>query len=402
MEVKPPGVPTRPASRAPVLFAYGFRPFFLLAGLMAATGLAVWLLALATGTLSADGPAPRWWHGHEMLFGFVSAAVAGFLLTAVPNWTGGKALSGGPLIALVALWLAGRLAVNPIIPLPPVAALLVDAAFYPCLAAAVGPAIVRCGQRQNLLFPGLLLVLGVANGLDHALGAGWVQTDVGQRLAVGVMALILAIIGGRVVPAFTVNALRSRGVDVTPVGWSGLDTAALAAVVLLLLADVSGVGAGPTGLIALATAVLHGARLLRWHGHRVLDQPIVWVLHLGYAWLVAGFALKAAWLLAGTGTSTSWLHALTAGAFSTMILGIMTRAALGHTGRPLEVSPTVVAAYGVLTAAALARVCAPFWTGTGYQHAVTLAGGLWILAWVLYLVVYVPILLSPRADGRPG
>ena len=388
----------------PLIFTYGFRPFFLLSGLAAPVLLAAWIAVLATGSWP-DGavPAPAW-HAHEMLFAFVAAAVAGFLLTAVPNWTGTKALSGWPLAGLIGLWLAGRIALLPFAGVPLPVAALVDLAFLPALGVALAGPLVVAGKIRNTAFLALLGVLTAANLLFHLdwLGVLPGGTALGETLAIGVVLMMVAVIGGRIVPAFTRNALRPRGLDGTIVSRPWLEKVTLLSTLLMIPADLALPGGVVAGLLALVAALAHGLRLAGWQPVKTLDQPILWVLHLGYGWVPAALALKAAHLLGAGVDGSSWVHALTAGAFATMILAVMTRASLGHTGRMLVVTRPTVAAYLLLTVAAVLRVVAPELQGGLYRTALEGAGAAWIAAFALYLYVYAPILLGPRADGRPG
>lgn len=393
-----------PAARTrPALLAGGLRPFFLLAGLQAVVTVAVLVTALHAGTWPADALPLTRWHGHEMLLGLVAAAIAGFLLTAVPGWTGREPYAGAPLAALALLWLAGRLALAPGVPLPGWLAAAVDLAFFPALAVALATPLIRAGQARNLGFLAILAGLFLANLGFHLSARGGVALPFDPLLAtVDLIAVLVAVVGGRIVPAFTLNALAARGVGtaVRPKPW--LDRLAIAALVLVLAGDLVFPATAAAGVLAGAAALLHAWRLTRWQGHRTLHTPLLWVLHLGYAWLPAGLALKATWLLTGAPPAANWLHALTAGCFATMILAVMTRAALGHTGRALVAPRPMVAAYLLLTAGALMRVLAPALAPGAYLAAVGLAGTLWGLAFALFVVVYAPILLGARVDGKPG
>ncbi len=393
-----------PRRRTPLaLFAYGFRPFFLLAGLSAPALLVAWLLVL-NGILPSDGAvAPVSWHAHELLFGFTAAAIAGFMLTAIPNWTGAAPVTGAPLAALAALWLAGRIA-----SLPPLAtgwvAGAIDLAFFPALGAAVAIPLLRAGKWRNTAFLVLLALLTAGNLLFRLDWLG-VATDGAARgiaLTTGVVLLMVAVIGGRIIPAFTRNALRARG-DGTEVGGPCiLDALALATTAAMVVADLT-LPSGPlAGALALAATVAHGMRLARWRGDRTLGQPILWILHLGYGWIAVALALKAAWLLGGLALGAAWLHALTVGAFGTMILAVMSRATLGHTGRPLVAPRGTVVGYALLTLAAAVRVASPLLPGALPGDGLTVAGLLWTAAFALFVHDYAPLLLRPRGDGRPG
>lgn len=395
--------PAYRGNAGPLFFAAGFRPFFLFAAMQAAVSLPIWLAVYAGGIDLRLPFAPTLWHGHEMVFGFAGAAIAGFLLTAVPNWTNSPPVSGRPLMVLFVLWLAGRIAffLAGWLPAPVVAA--ADLGFVPYLAWLVGRPLVAVGKMRNIVFLPILALFLLANLAVHvqaALGAGDVMAGVYLGLTV-VLALIV-IVGGRIIPSFTQNWLRMAGrpVDIKAVGWIEKG-GALASMILGMVLAVFWPGSAVTGVVLLAAAAIHGLRLCRWHGHSTLANPILWVLHLGYLWLVLGLGLLGlSSFVAGLPASAA-LHALTAGCVGTMVLAVMSRAALGHSGRPLVVARAVSWAYAALSAGSLLRVIAP-WFDEG-QMALTHAGGsLWALAWGVFVVVYWPVLTKPRVDGRPG
>jgi len=384
------------------LFAQGLRPFFLGAGVHAVVVMAGWIAVLATGAWPDHAGDMVAWHGHEMLFGFAAAAIAGFLLTAVPNWTGSRGYAGAGLAALFTLWLAGRLAVSPLLAVPPAPAALLDVAFFPAVAALVLPSIIQARNRRNYVFLGLLSLLTVGSAFYHLDRLGLVPGAWawGQAVALHGVLFMVALIGGRIVPSFTSSTLRRQGraLEIKPGG--RVDRLALGLLPLLAVLDLADPDGVATGVVALLAGLVHGLRLSRWHGVKTLGQPILWVLHLAYLWIPAGLLLKAAWVLVGAEVGMAWVHALTIGAFATMILAVMSRAALGHTGREIVAARPTVAAYLLVTGAALARVAAPLFPDMGTAYAV--AGALWIAAFSLFTLVYAPILLRPRADGRPG
>ena len=387
------------------VFAYGFRPFFLLAGLYGAFSILAWLVWLAGGSGPSSGPSftPTVWHGHEMVFGYAAAVIGGFFLTAVPNWTGTAALRGAPLLWLSAIWLCGRLAMwaSGALPAPLVA--VVDLAFLPALAAACALPLWRARKTRNLIFLPILFLLWVANLLVHLEAMG-VWEGVGRPgliLAIDAVVLLVVIVGGRIVPSFTGNALKARGSQVEVVSRSRVDKAAIVSVLCLLVAEIVAVDTA-TGVVALAAAVLNGLRMAGWRSLTTRGQPILWVLHLGYAWVVVGLACKAGAMLAGIPSESAALHALTVGAIGTMTLAVMSRAALGHTGRPLVVRPAVTVAYLLVSVSALARVAAAEVVPELYDEALLLAGLSWAAAFAIFSTVYWPILARPRADGKPG
>jgi uncharacterized protein involved in response to NO len=383
----------------PAILGYGFRPFFLLAGIHAAIAIPVWLVSLlGHGSYRSPLP-PLTWHAHEMLFGFILAAAAGFLLTALPSWTGQRGYAGVPLLGLSALWIAGRLVTSLPLGLPALMVAVIDLAFIPVLVLTILPALIRSKNLRNSVFIVMLAALFAANLHFYLAGATSVDP---LLLAINVILLMVAMVGGRTLPAFTSSGLKQQGIDIKIPRYPPLDIAALMAVLAIIIIDVFFQGTTIAAVAATLAAILLSLRLARWQGYRTLHDPIIWVLHVAYAWLPVGLALKAAWLFGAPIPDTSWLHALTAGAFSTMILAIMSRAALGHTGRELVAPRLVVIAYYLITIAALLRVFGPILQAEAWRFWMIASGLTWSLAFVLFVVVYAPILCSHRADGRAG
>jgi len=339
-----------------------------------------------------------------MIFGFVATAIAGFLLTAVPNWTDTPRLQGRPLAALVAVWLAGRLALWLAAWLPGAAVTAIDLLFVPLLAGAVGRPIWRRRLRRNYPVAGVLGLLTLANAVVHAgvLGGSPLLARRGLYLALYAVLGLLAIISGRIVPLFTRNALLRRGLDVavesrTAVEWS-LALVMAAAIGLTLFAE----GSRPAGVASLACSALLVVRQARWQPARVLDQPILWVLHAGHAWLAIGFLCQGISALSPSFPASTALHALGAGAIGTSIIAVMSRVSLGHTGRELEASRSVAIAYVLVIAAGAVRVFAPLAFPTAYRSTVVAAGCLWAAGYGLFAVSNATLLTRPRVDGRPG
>lgn len=394
---------TESAPRRFALFAYGFRPFFLAAGLSAVLVVPAWLVMVARGTMPLGALPPQLWHAHELFYGFVGAALAGFLLTAVPSWTGAKGFAGWPLAAVTSAWLLGRIAfaLANVVPLWALAA--AELAFLPGVAALLVPPLVRSRNRNTPL----LLVLTALWITDAVFLAGLARQDPllasrSLRVAIDLMLIVVTVIGGRIVPSFTANALRRRGEapEIRSLPW--LERAVIALMVAVALVDLWQPDGATAGWLAALVAIAQGVRLSGWRSLRARGEAILWVLHLGYAWMPVGFALKALWLLAGLEWAAHWQHALTMGVFGTMILAVTTRAALGHTGRELTVSGSIAAAYVLLALGVAARVFAPgLWPA---QHLWTLlaSGLLWTAAFAVYVVVYAPILVFSRLDGKPG
>lgn len=371
----------------------GFRPFFLFGAIYAALAVPFWLWSYFGG-----GPAGPMvalgWHAHEMIFGFLGAVMAGFILTAVPNWTGRLPLSGPPLAALAGLWLVGRAAM--LLHPEPLSTAVLDLLFPFGLAAAVWREIVAGRNLRNAPVALLLTLFALANLLDHAGGVFPAVEGYGIRLALAVAALLISLIGGRVTPSFTRNWMARTGRGPLPAQPGLLDRIALAATAASLASWIAVPDARLPAAGLLASSVLLLARLVRWRGYQALREPIVLVLPLGYFWLAAALALLG---LAGLAPSlvpaTSAIHALTAGAVGTMTLAIMTRASRGHTGRTIEADAATVAIYAMVTLGALLRVLAPF---AGDLHApfLVLGGFSWSAAFALFAVAYGPMLVSRR------
>ncbi len=392
---------------AGIFLGYGLRPFFLFAGIYATIVMSWWAAWLAFGAgnslVPAALPAPMW-HGHELLFGFAVAVIAGFLLTAVPSWSGTPILPRPRLVALVAVWLAGRAAVWLGGALPAILVAAVDIAFPLVLAVLVAGPIFTRSARRNAVFVVVLLVLAAANAMVHleAMAVTGATAGPGLLLAADAIVVLIVILGGRVIPAFTGAALRRRdgeaGLRTSP----ALDVLAILSVVAVLAIDLALPGTEASGIAALIAAALQAARLAGWRGLACLDEPILWVLHLGYLWIVAGLLLKGLADIGWGADPTAALHALTAGAIGTMTMGVMSRAALGHTGRALEVSSATTAGYVLVSLGALARIVGPLALPDHYGAAMTAAALLWAGGFALFSVVHWPILTRPRVDGRPG
>ncbi|MDR3439749.1 NnrS family protein [Telmatospirillum sp.] len=381
----------------PVLRA-GYRPFFLLAGLEAALMVPAWLLLWLGGHGFALSYAPALWHGHEMLFGFGSATVAGFLLTAVPNWTGGAPLKGRPLLVLVTIWLAARIAFDLGGLLPPIVAATAAIAFLPSLAFVLARPLIAAGKPRNLIFLPILglMTLSQAMVLAEMLGVGSLGRN-GLLGGIFILLLMIAIIGGRIIPGFTANGLRVKGIVVQPKSHPGLEKAAILSLALAGLAWTIAPDSAPAGLLALLAALTNAARLPGWQGWKTTGVPLLWVLHLGFAWLPLGLALLGLSCFLPSLPMQNALHGLTAGCIGLMTVGVMSRVALGHSGRPLQPARATVAAYILIALAGLVRCF-----GINDSLALELSGFLWSAGFLLFFAVYAPICLRPRPDGRPG
>ncbi len=378
-------------------FSYAFRPFFLLAAAWAVLAPIVLIAALAGAGWTAEALPLFRWHGHEMIYGVVSAAIAGFLLTAAPTWTNTPPVSGWPLAALALLWIAGRIVASPLTGLHATPAVLIELAFFPALAFLLARPLITTRNVRNYPFLLLLLLLFVADAAFHAFLAGWLTLPFDPlRFAMNIVLVLVVVVGGRIIPAFTRNALvrEGRGTSIAPA--AGLERASLAAIAAVVVVDLIAAGSWAAGVIAAVAALLVAARLAQWEGHRTWRMPIVVILHIGYGWVAVALGLKAVWLLTQAPWAANWLHAQTAGVFGTMILAVMTRVALGHTGRPLVVHRAIIAAYALVVAGALVRIFGPALLPIGAVHVFTCAVALWAGAFAIFLAVYAPILLGPR------
>ena len=420
---------------APAILSYGFRPFFFLGALYAMLVVPFWVWAHQTGYQLAGPFAGHDWHAHEMIFGFVSAVIAGFILTAVPNWTGRLPLSGTRLAVLVALWVIGRLACA-FVP-NPWAALVLDMLFPVVLGVAIWREVIAGKNIRNMPIAALLTFFALANFLHHyevmAIAApvsqhemvvghqhdaapaggheheaaavlsqneapGLLSQGLAERLALGVTTILLALIGGRIIPSFTRNWLVKQGSAQLPAPFGLLDKAALVATVLSIIGWIVAPEALGTGVMLILAGLLLGARLLRWQGWATWREPIVLVLHVGYLWLAAGVGmLGAAVFWPDLIAPDAAIHTLTAGAVGTMTLAVMTRASLGHTGRVIASDVVITLIYAAICLGALLRVAATL-VPVFYSELIMAGGMVWSLGFALFVLRYTPILWQPRLD----
>lgn len=380
----------------PAVLTWGFRPFFLAAGLWAVVALAIWIVVLHTGLALSSRLDPLAWHIHEMLFGFVMAAVAGFLLTAIPNWTGRQPISGAPLGFLTGLWLLGRVACLISQMLPIWFAIAADLAFPVALLAIVAREIIAAKNRRNMPMIMPIAVLGIANLLMHLEAAGVaISTGLGWRLGLAAVLALVSVVGGRIIPSFTHNWLVTRQVKDLPAPHGLADRLALGSLHAGLFGWAFIPAARVVGALLLFGAIFNLWRLMRWQGARTTAEPLLFILHIGYGWLCIGVALLGVSILISAVPTSAGIHALTVGAIGTMILAVMTRVTRGHTGRQLTSDPTTTVLYGCVIAAALTRVATTF--ATVWSMPLLIASGcFWIAAFILFITHYSPMLLQPR------
>lgn len=378
----------------PEFLKEGFRPLFMAAGIWAALAAPLWV-AVWTGVISYDGAfAPQVWHIHEMMFGFIAAAVGGFILTAVPNWTGRLPVRGLPLAGLALFWLAGRVAVWFSASIGPIATAAIDLLYLTALVLCVANEIFAGRNWKNAPVLVALALLAGANGLFHLEAAEIAETgDLAIRLSIAVMALLVALIGGRVVPSFTRNWFRKNDGPEIAGPMVGFDRIVLAVSIVALtawtaLGEGQAVGAG----LAIA-GLLNLARLARWRGWATMGEGLVMILHVGYLWLAVGLILLGVSMLQDAMTTAAALHMLTLGAMGTMTLAVMTRAILGHTGRDLHAGPGTMAIFACVTVAMVLRVAYAFAPTVDLIWA---SAGFWTAAFALFVWIYAPLTYRPR------
>ena len=389
------GAERRRANAPPPILRHGFRPFFLMGSAFAAFAVLQWLAHLAGLAVLPGALDPLAWHQHEMLFGFASAIVAGFILTAIPNWTGRLPVNGWRLAALSCLWLAGRLAMLASGSIGDTAAALIDSAFLVVLASLIIREIASGRNWRNLAPATLIALLAAGNAAFHLEHRYGVALDgIGTRVGIAALAMLLGMIGGRIVPSFTRNWLVKRQVAGLPAPFGKLDKAALVTLATALLGWVILPENPIVGALLAIAGVVQIIRLARWQGFRTFVEPLVLILHIGYGWLGLGVLLLGIVQLVPPFGDLAALHALTTGAFGTMMLAVMTRATLGHTGRSLAADGWTVAIYAAVTMGASARVVSPLFPEQTWLNA---AGLLWAGAFLLFALIYGPMLLRDDA-----
>ncbi|HEY7764227.1 MAG TPA: NnrS family protein [Aestuariivirgaceae bacterium] len=394
------GRPRNPYPSVISLFSYGFRPLFLGAAIWAIVAVALWSASVAGLWPLGGGYGALPWHAHEMLFGYGSAVVAGFLLTAVPNWTGSLPIAGWRLAFLFLIWCLGRLAFLVIDTLEPVTAAIIEGLFLPLLLVAVAREVVVGRNWRNLPPLALVTLLAAGNIAFHADILTGGAAGLGLRIGVVALVALIVLIGGRITPSFTHNWLMRAGSSKLPAPFGLLDKLATVTAGAALGVWVVGPAAPMTALLFFAAASLVALRLARWQGIRVWREPLLVVLHVGYAFVPVGFFLGAVsilWPAALLGTAA--LHAWTVGAVGLMTLGVMTRATRGHTGREQTASMMTVAIYTAMFAAACLRIAAGFFP-LAYLTLLELSAALWVAAFTLFLIEYGPMLVRPRLGSQ--
>jgi uncharacterized protein involved in response to NO len=382
-----------------VLFALGFRPFFLLAGVFALFSVAGWVAVFAGGLTLETQYGQLAWHSHEMIFGYAAAVIAGFLLTAVRNWTERPTPTGNLLAGMATLWIFGR--ILPLFPqiFPAGFTALIDLTFLPALIAGIGLPMVRAGERRNLLFLPLLALFWAADVLVHAelFGMAPELARKGIVLGLDLIILLIVIMGGRVIPFFTERALPGVAMS----RWPVIEWLAPLTVIVFLAVEFFVADSLWSAIFAALAACTNAIRLAGWYTNRYWRVPLLWVLHAGYAWVVVGFLLRAG---AGLGLVPPQftIHAFTVGGIGVLTLGMMARVSLGHTGRPLTVGAAMTAAFVLINLSAVARGLLPIFFPDWFVQLIAASGALWLAAFLIFMAIYAPVLTQPRVDGRPG
>ncbi len=392
----------RRAYTGPALFSVGFRPFFLGATLFAGLAVLLWLGAFAHGAALGPQSDAMSWHAHEMIFGFIGAVVAGFLLTAVPNWTGRAPVMGMPLAMLFTLWLGGRGMM--LLSGTGTAGRIFESLFLVTLALAIGREVLAGRNWRNLPVCVLVTLFALANMAWHAeaLGLLSVAPGTGKRMALAVVTVLMSLVGGRIIPSFTTNWMKKQKLrpEPTPFGW--FDQLALVTTVAAMVIWVGWPDAVLAGSVLTVAATLHFVRLLRWQGWRTRGEPLVLILHIAYGWIVVALAVLATNVFVpGLFAGASALHALTAGAIGQLTLAVMTRASLGHVGRPLTADRATVAIYALVFIGAVLRLVLPF-TSLDYALGASIAGTVWAAGFLLFAAHYGPVLVGRRPPTRPA
>jgi len=377
----------------PILFERGYRPFFLGAALFAGVAIPFWVISLKMGLDIPTGFSGRNYHIHEMIFGYLGAVLAGFLFTAMPNWTGQPALAGIRLGLLSALWLAGRIAILTSASWP-ITAAVIDATYLVIVGSLAWRDVVIGGSVRNMPVCFIVSLLAVANISYHVLHLQSLDTAWIERAALGLIAVLISLVGGRVVPNFSGNWMRKNKLTPLPAAFSTFDKVVIASTIVTVISWVAIPEERVTGYLFACLFIGHATRLFRWRGWKTMTEPLVFILHMGYLWLVLWFGLSGlALLVPDIFSNSNALHALTSGAVGTMTMAIMTRAILGHSGRKLHAGGATQLIYALITAGALIRVFAESF-GLDYMMTLSISGTLWAAGFILFALVYGPYCFS--------
>ncbi len=397
VRVEDPKMPS-PSPGGFALFELGFRPFFLVSALLALLIQPLWLMVWMEWLVLPGYYGAMGWHAHEMLYGYSAAVIAGFLLTAGSNWVGRPMLKGWPLALLVVLWAVARL-----LPFFPFVAggviALVDLLFLPVVALIMLRPVIKAKQWRNIVFPILVFIMAIGNAMVHAEALGWVAGSAmpGWMAGLYVVLLIIALMGGRVIPFFI-----ERGADGARVRkWKGVEVISLATIALLMVSETVAFGSAFSFWLAIVAALAHGVRWWGWLSRPAFKVPLLWVLIGGYGWFVVGLIMLALSMVSDLPVSLA-IHAFTVGAIGVLTLGMMARVSLGHTGRLLKAHPLMSWSFALINLAVAVRVLLPLSGVVSAEVVIAGATLLWVAAFAIFVVIYMPILIRPRVDNRPG
>jgi uncharacterized protein involved in response to NO len=381
----------RRAYTGSAFLSHGFRPFFFLGSCFAVLAIPLWLAAFTHGY--AIGEDAMRWHMHEMAFGYLAAIIAGFLMTAIPNWTGRLPVMGLPLLLFVLVWISGRIAM---FAGSGIGAAAIDSSFLVLLAVFAWREVLNGKNWRNLPICVLVSLFALGNILFHLELHAAMPVGTGQRTGLAIAVMLMSLIGGRIIPSFTINWMKKRGMHSLPSPFGPLDKVVLLLTGLTMIGWITAPDQPFTGYALLIVGGLHLIRLARWRGWATLAEPLVVILHIAYAWLVAALlAMGSAMIRPDLVTPSLALHVLTAGAIGQLTIAVMTRASLGHCGRALEVGLGTVAIYALIFLGAAMRVAGPF-TALDYPLVMTVSGALWISGFLLFAILYGPMLFTPR------
>jgi uncharacterized protein involved in response to NO len=381
-------------------FSYAFRPFFLANSLFAIFAVFLWILLLNGIGPDLQSANPFLWHGHEMLIGFALATIAGFLLTAVATWTGLPAVQGYALVWLISAWFAGRVAMLLVGVWPHELVALLDMLFPLSLVVLIGREIVRGGSKRNYPIIAITLIIALLNLCYHLGGSGIMPgaDRIAIYLLIHLVLLLITVIAGRIVPNFTANWMRTHGKADVPADHVAVDRVTIALTVSVGVAVSIAPMNTITGVLAFAAALAHGVRLSRWRGLSTMEEPLLFIMHVAYAWLPIGYVLTGCAVFGWLVPPGAALHALTMGATGSMVLAVTTRVALAHTGRPVKASRLTVISYCIFQLAVMARVLAPL-LPLDYLALLDSAALGWMASFALFVWVYWPVLTGPREDS---
>ncbi len=384
-----------------ILFSSGFRVFFPIGAIAAIAFLVYWVMIISGVAFYLPSYfLPAAWHQHEMIYGVIAPIIIGFLFTAVPNWTGQPSPSGSRLFWLAMLWLAGRVAVFFSDPLPDIIPILTDVMLIPVAVMGIAPAIFATGNKRNYFLPILLMVFSLFNLCSHLAALGLINFDENNFFVAALLFIVMLmnVIGGRVAPAF----LKNKYPDVRQFVFKPLLPASMLAIVVIMIAFIYELSLGIIGAASLVAAIAILIRVVGWNGWIAWKDPLMIILHIGVLWISAGFFLLSYAAIYDYAFSALAFHAFSIGAAGSLTLGVMSRAILGHSGRPMNNEGGITMMFILINISALGRIVSPIFFDDYYLLFVALSGICWVMAYLFFLIRFIPVVIRPRADGKPG